>query len=84
MSQSIVQSRRRPHHERVIREKGEKRAIRLRGLVAAFQETRDEILRQPGTGVFFWAEVLHDVGKLLPEVEGFLWNVSMQFWTSGC
>lgn len=40
--------------------------------IAALQEARDEVAGQMGARVFFWAEVLHDMRKLLPEVEGFL------------
>lgn len=41
--------------------------------VAAFQEARHEVAGQTGTGIFLGAEVLHDVGQLLPVVEGFLY-----------
>jgi hypothetical protein len=40
--------------------------------VAALQEARHEVAGQTGTRVFLGAEVLHDVGELLPVVEGFL------------
>jgi hypothetical protein len=35
-------------------------------------ETLDEVFGQCRLGVLFGAEVFEDVGKLLPEVEGFL------------
>lgn len=41
--------------------------------VAALQEARHEVAGQAGTRVFLGAEVLHDVGQLLPVVEGFLY-----------
>lgn len=40
--------------------------------VAALQEARDEVTGQARTGVLLGPEVLHDVGQLLPVVEGLL------------
>lgn len=40
--------------------------------VAALQEARDEVAGQARARVFLGPEVLHDVGQLLPVVEGLL------------
>jgi len=40
--------------------------------VATLKEARHEVAGQPGTRIFLRTEVLHDVGQLLPVVEGFL------------
>lgn len=40
--------------------------------VSYLEETLDEVLGQGGLGVLLGTEVLEDMGKLLPEVEGFL------------
>lgn len=41
-------------------------------LVASLQKALDEVLGEGGLGVLLGAEVLEDVGELLPVVEGFL------------
>jgi hypothetical protein len=43
------------------------------------EETLDEVLGQCSLGVFLGAEVLEDVGELLPEVEGFLSRQMVNF-----
>ena len=45
--------------------------IRQKG-IPYLEETLDEVLGQCRLGILLGAEVLEDVGELLPEVEGFL------------
>jgi len=45
--------------------------IRQEG-IPYLEETLDEVLGQCRLGILLGAEVLEDVGELLPEIEGFL------------
>jgi hypothetical protein len=48
--------------------------------VPYLDETLDEVLGQRRLGVLLGAEVLEDVGELLPEVEGFLCRQKVNVW----
>jgi hypothetical protein len=48
--------------------------------VPYLDETLDEVLGQCRLGVLLGAEVLEDVGELLPEVEGFLSRQKVNVW----
>jgi hypothetical protein len=53
--------------------------IRQEG-VPYLEETLDKVLGQCRLGVLLGAEVLEDVGELLPEVEGFLGRQRVKIW----
>ncbi len=52
--------------------KGGRQGIENGLLVATLQEARDKVAGQTRTGVLLGPEVLHNVGQLLPIVEGLL------------